>query len=142
MPAGVCFYTPNQQNTHMIEMVQRRAARWTMNDYARMTSITLLLHQLGWQTLEERRFVARLCLFYKIVYGLMTVPHPECIQPTHMIFRYCHSMTFCQIHTVKTPINTPSFLWLSFSGMFFQKAPYLRLNWQLLENCSTPSGKP
>ena len=90
-----------QQYTHKIEMGQRRAARWTMNDYARTTSITSLLHQLGWQTLEERRYVARLCLFYKIVNGLVAVPLPVYIQPTHRISRYCHSMTFRQIHTDK-----------------------------------------
>ena len=43
------------ENTYKIEMVQRCAACWTMNDYARTTSITSLLQQLGWQTLEERR---------------------------------------------------------------------------------------
>ena len=90
-----------QQFTHKIEMVQTRAARWTMNDYARTTSVTSLLHQLGWQTLEERRSVARLCLFYKIVNGLLAVSLPEYIQPTHKISRYCHSIAFRQIHTGK-----------------------------------------
>ena len=42
------------ENTYKIEMVQRRAARWTMNDYARTTSVTSLLQQLGWQTLDRR----------------------------------------------------------------------------------------
>ena len=72
-----------QQYTHKTEMVQRRAARWTMNGYARTTSVTSLLHQLGWQTLEERQSVAHLCLFYKIVNGLMAVPLPYNIQPWH-----------------------------------------------------------
>ena len=81
-----------QQYTHKIEMVQRRAARWTMNDYARTTSVTSLLHQLGCLTLEERRSAARFCLFYKIVNGLVAMPLPEYIQPTHKISRYCHLM--------------------------------------------------
>ena len=87
--------------TDKLEMVQRRAARWTLHDYARTTSVTALLSQLNWQTLEERRSVARLCLFHKIVNGLVAVPLPEYIQPTHRISRYCHSMTFRQIHTGK-----------------------------------------
>ena len=87
--------------TDKLEMVQRRAARWTLHDYARTTSVTALLSQLNWQTLEERRSVARLCLFYKIVNGLVAVSLPEYIQPTHRISRYCHSMTFRQIHTGK-----------------------------------------
>ena len=49
--------------TNKVEMVQRRAARWTLHDYARTISVTSLLSQLNWQTLEERRSVARLCLF-------------------------------------------------------------------------------
>ena len=40
-------------------------------------------------------------LFYKIVHGLVDVPFPEYNQPTHRISRYCHSMTFRQIHTGK-----------------------------------------
>ena len=61
-----------KENAHKIEM-----ARWTMNDYARTTSVTSLLHQLDWQTLLENWSVARLCLFYKVVNGLVAVPLPD-----------------------------------------------------------------
>ena len=87
--------------TNKVEIVQRRAAQWTLHDYARTTSVTSLLSQLNWHTLEERRSVARLCLFYKIINGLVAMPLPDYIQPTHRISRYCHSMTFRQIHTGK-----------------------------------------
>ena len=90
-----------KDKAHKVEMVQRRAARWTLNDYTRTTSVTSLQSQLNWQTLEERRSVARLCLFYKIVNGLVAVPLPDYMQPTHRISRYCHSMIFRQIHTGK-----------------------------------------
>ena len=39
--------------------------------------------------------------FTKIVIALMAVLLPDYIQPTHRISRYCHSMTFRQIHTGK-----------------------------------------
>ena len=68
-----------KRNTYKVEMVQRRAVRWTINDYARTTSVSSLLHELDWQTLEERRSVARLCLFYKVVNGLVAVPLPDYI---------------------------------------------------------------
>ena len=90
-----------KDKTHKVEMVQRRVARRTLSDYARTTSVTTLQSQLNWQTLEVRRPVARLCLFYKIVNGLVAVPLPDYMQPTHRISRYCHSMTFRQIHTGK-----------------------------------------
>ena len=96
------IWDPNiKENAHKIEMVQTRAARWTTNDNARTTSVTSLLHQLGWQTLGERRSVVRLCLFHKVVNGIVAVPLPDYSQPSHRISRYCHSMTFRQIHTGK-----------------------------------------
>ena len=36
-----------KDKTHKVEMVQRRAARWTLNDYARTTSATSLQSQLN-----------------------------------------------------------------------------------------------
>ena len=91
-----------KRNTYKVEMVQRHAARWTMNDYARTRSVSSLLHELDWQTLEERRSVACLCLFYKVVNGLVAMPLPDYIQPrTPWISKYCHSMTFRQINTGK-----------------------------------------
>ena len=82
-----------------LEKIQRRAACWTTSNYDTRSSVTAMLNQLGWRTLEQRRAVARLCLFYKIVYGLVAVPLPNYIQPTRRISRYCHSMTYRQIQT-------------------------------------------
>ena len=93
-------WDPNTKDkTHTVEMVQRRAALWTLSDYDRTTSITSLQTHFNWQTLEERRSMAHLCLFNKIVNGLVAVPLPDYMQPIHRISRYCHSMTFRQIHT-------------------------------------------
>ena len=91
----------SKDKTRKVEKIQRHAARWTLSDYARTTNVTRLLSHLDWQALEERRPVASLYLFYKIVNGLVALPLPDYIQPTHRISRYCHSMTFCQIHTGK-----------------------------------------
>ena len=38
-----------------LEKVQRRAARWAMNDYGRLSSVTSMLNQLSWPTLQTRR---------------------------------------------------------------------------------------
>ena len=73
-----------------LEKIQRRAARWTTSNYDTRSSVTAMLNQLGWRTLEQRQVDARLCLFYKIVYGLVAVPLTNYIQPTHRISRYCH----------------------------------------------------
>ena len=85
--------------TLQLEKIQRRAARWTTSNYDYRSSVTAMLDQLGWRSLAQRRVDARLCLFYKIVHGLVAVPLPDYIIPTHRVSRYCHSMTFRQIHT-------------------------------------------
>ena len=47
-----------KDRTHKVEMVQRRAAWWTLGDYTTTNSVTSLQSQLNWQTLEGRRSVA------------------------------------------------------------------------------------
>ena len=82
-----------------IEKVQRRAAHWTVNNFDQQASVTKIIQKLGWRTLEQRRADARLCLFYKIIHGLVAVPLPDYIQYSNRISRYFHSMTFRQVHT-------------------------------------------
>ena len=69
-----------KRNVLQLEKVQRRAARWTTSNFDYRSSVTALLQELGWRTLEKRRADARLCLFYKIVYDLVAVPLPDYIQ--------------------------------------------------------------
>ena len=45
-------------------MVERRAARYVLNCYERSTSVTKMLEQLGWETLELRRKKAKLTMLY------------------------------------------------------------------------------
>ena len=76
-----------------------RAARWTVNNFEQKASVTEMVKNLGWRTLEQRRADAGLCLFYKVVHGLVAVPLPDYIQYSNRISRYCHSMTFRQVST-------------------------------------------
>ena len=54
-------YTPTvwapylQKDILKLESVQRRSARFVLNDYARLSSVTNMLQRLGWSTLEQRR---------------------------------------------------------------------------------------
>ena len=89
----------SQTNIDRLEAVQRRAARWTVSDYSTYSSVTEMLERLGWRSLAQRRSDARLCLFYKIVYGLVAIPMPSYIQSNNRLSRYCHSITYKQIHT-------------------------------------------
>ena len=63
-----------KQNIQKIEMVQRSAARWVSNSYSTYDSVSAMLSNFGWRSLEYRRNDSRLAMFYKIQYGLVAVP--------------------------------------------------------------------
>ena len=65
-----------KENINKIEMLQRRAAHWVCNDYSLYSSVTYMLSNLGWRSLELRCYDSRIARFYKIVYGLAAIPVP------------------------------------------------------------------
>ena len=87
------------ENKSKIEKVQRRAARWVSNDYSTYSSVTDMLSNLGWRSLENRRIDARLTMFYKIVYGLVAIPLPSYFVRPEVYTRHMHSLSYRQIHT-------------------------------------------
>ena len=64
-------------DTEILEKVQRRAARFVKGDYRQQSSVTQMIKDLGWQSLQERRAISRLSLMYKIVHGLSEVQLPN-----------------------------------------------------------------
>ena len=80
-------------------MTQRRAARWVKSNYSSYGSVTEMLHDLGWRSLEQRRHDARLIMFYKIVYGLVAIQLPSYFERPLRITRHMHSLSYRQIHT-------------------------------------------
>ncbi|MCG8045233.1 MAG: hypothetical protein JAY66_06065 [Candidatus Thiodiazotropha taylori] len=97
-----------QEDIKRVEMVQRRAARWVLNDFSTYTSVSDLLGRLGWRTLEQRRADSRLVLFYKIVYGLVAIPLPTYVIPLNRGSRTTHSLAFMQL-SVRTDYYKYSF---------------------------------
>ena len=85
--------------TQQVEKVQRRAARWVSGNYERLASVSDMIATLGWRSLEQRWADAGLCLFYKIIHGLVAVTLPDYIEPNTRISWYCHFMTFRQLQT-------------------------------------------
>ena len=70
-----------------------RAARFINRDYGQTTSVSELISELRWQSLEDRRNNARLSLFYKGLHGLAAIPVNELQRPTRCT-RYCGADTF------------------------------------------------
>ena len=62
-----------REQINNLEKVQRRAARIVTNRHRNTSSVTDMLGDLGWQTLERRRKVARLSLLYKILANLVNI---------------------------------------------------------------------
>ncbi|MCG8032702.1 MAG: reverse transcriptase domain-containing protein [Candidatus Thiodiazotropha taylori] len=89
-----------QDDIGKIEMVQRRAARWVLNDYSTHSKVSKMLEKLSWRTLEQRRADSRLVLFYKIIHGYVAVPLPTYIVPiSRASRRTTHSLAYRQIQT-------------------------------------------
>ncbi len=51
-----------------LEKVQRKAARWTLNQYSWTTSVSGLQSQLHWPPLYQRRQYSRLVIMYRIIH--------------------------------------------------------------------------
>ena len=91
-----------KSNIHKIEMVQRRAACRTLCRFSSYDSVSDMLGDLGWRSLEDRHTDSRLCLLYKIVHGLVAVPLPPYVVLTQVLTRHSesHPLAFRQIYTV------------------------------------------
>ena len=78
------IWDPYQQKyIQQLEMVQRRAARFVKNVPHKFSgsqpSVSAMMEDLGWSTLQDRRQSSRITLLYKIVNNLVEVPsayHP------------------------------------------------------------------
>ena len=87
-----------QKHCHDIEGVKRRAVRFVKSCYEREPgTVTSLLNDLNWPSLELRRKIARLTTMYKIVNNKIRVNIPEYIAgPTHVTRSY-HSSKLINI---------------------------------------------
>ena len=79
---------------YKIEMIQRRAARWVFSNYDFHSSVSSMLKDLNWSTLEERRKASRLTLLSRIVH-IKSQPYK------------CHN-TFC--HRPPPPDNSTNYI--------------------------------
>ena len=85
---------------HQLEMVQRRAARWTLNRHHNTSSVKGMLEDLQWRTLEQRRTDCRLVLLLQIIHGLVQIPPTNYLQPSlNTTSRKNHNYTYQQCST-------------------------------------------
>ena len=65
-----------------LEAVQRRAARYATNRYHNTSSVTDMLKELEWDTLQQRRCKSRLTTLYKISNNLIDIPSSNYLIPS------------------------------------------------------------
>ena len=68
------------KNITKLETIQHSAERYITRNYERTPeTVTELLKQLEFESLQDRRRQLRLCMLFKIVNELVVVPHNEIV---------------------------------------------------------------
>ena len=78
--------------------IRLRLSRFVTNDYGRKSSITEMIADIGWDTLQKRRDLARLSIMYRIVHNLVDIPVEPYLTPSTSMTRG-HDSRFHQIRT-------------------------------------------
>ena len=91
-----------EANIRKLEMVQRRSARMNCSDYLRTSSVSSMLQQLQWPTLQERRAQV---MMNRIVYQLDDMPITYLIPISYI---RCHGLNYL-VPYARTQIYQRSF---------------------------------
>jgi len=92
--AAVIWDPFHLDNVQQLEKIQRRAARWVLNDFSRYSSVLAMIDHLSWPSLELRRKVSRL----QNTLQHYSLAIPSCFIPTGSFIT--HPIIFCQIHVL------------------------------------------
>ena len=102
-------WDPHLKNEiHKLDMVQRRAARYVLNRYHNTSSVSDMIAELNWNSLENRRKMARLNMLYKLANGHINVDTTDKLVPNLRLSRNINSQAF-QIPSCRTTIRKESF---------------------------------
>ena len=83
--ASVVWSPHTNSNINTLQMVQRKAARCVFGDFSTYSSVSSMLQELQWNSLQERRRQARLIMFYKILHKLVEVDFDTHLHPIIII---------------------------------------------------------
>ena len=88
-----------KKDIYKVEMVQRRAIRWSLNSYSSYQRVTELQQQLGLRTLEQRRVDAKVIMIYRVIHGLIAILLPPYFEQPLRMTRHNHPFALRKIHT-------------------------------------------
>ena len=119
--AASCVWDPyTSTNINKLEMIRRRAARFVMGDYDRISSVTAMLDGMGRGTLQERWEQAKATLFCWIVYGLICVPSTPFLIPTPVSATRGHNM---KILVLQSSVNAHMYSFLPSTTRIWNQLP-------------------
>ena len=119
--ASAAWDPHSQNNTKTPERIQRQAARFCTYNYSREPgSVTKLLQELGWETLQTRRTAKRITTLYKMEHNIIDTPLDQYIKHNTRCLRK-HNSQFLQIrHSFTTFGHSFSQLQLK-NGMLYRQ---------------------
>ena len=118
-------WDPHQQYIiNNIEMIQRRAARWVKQDYRLTSSVSDMINDLQWTTLQKRSMYSRLIIF-KIDFYIKT----HQLSRSHSIIYITPCLTLPIYHTMQQRFIPPTT-----STNYYQKSffPHTIADWNNL----------
>ncbi|XP_072047020.1 uncharacterized protein [Amphiura filiformis] len=89
------------EKIYQLEAVQRRAIRFVKNNYDKRASVTEMLKNSNWSSLQQRRKIARLSTFQKAYQGYLSIPIRTLLRPVTRTTRRSHSKAFIEVQTTK-----------------------------------------
>ena len=91
-----------QKDILMLEKIQRRASRFVTNSYSWSVSVTNLINNLGWKSLQNRRACIKATMMYKISNNLISMPCNQSLIPCTSHTRHhrlCYQLPYSRINT-------------------------------------------
>ena len=106
--ASTCWSPSSVKLNSTIEMVQHTAAKFVCNAYPKKGqyenfSITRLIDNLQWDTLEERRDSAKLCMAFKILNGGVILPPDVLPRAVSCRARSCNEPNVGEVNKLHEP---------------------------------------
>ena len=89
------------QDINKLESAQRRVARLVTRDYRYTSSVSAMLRNLNWRTLDQRRIDSGLVLLYKVTYDLVAIPASDYLIRNTRLSSRIHPLAYRQITILK-----------------------------------------
>ena len=94
-----------------VERVQRRSARYIYNDYRSDSSMSTMIENLHWDSLEIRRTKSSLVMFYKMINNLAAIPYEHYVKPIpNSTTRHSHQHKILPLSSSKNAFYKFSFI--------------------------------